>query len=414
MAASSPAIDRRLARVKNSLTIPNSASKLQPITADANRNQGKNVHGAIIDELHVHADRTVWEVLNYGRTARRQPLLVSITTAGYDRTSICWEQHEHGERVLEGSLVDDKFFAFIAGLDKDDDWEDERNWIKANPNLGVSAKLEELRDMANEAKQMPGSLNGFLRYSLNVWTEQDSRVIPMDQWRAAVDKNADPAKLAEQMERELRGERCFGGLDLGAKQDLNAEALIFPPVPEKRDYYIALLRFWLPEDTIKERVKEKRVPYDVWVRQGFIRATPGNVIDHAFIKKQILEDATNFQIEELAYDPFNATQLAVELTGENVPMVELRQTTANLSEATKALLALVASRKFHHLGNPVLTWNAANLVVDIDAGGYMRPNKKKSAEKIDGISAVIDGLARAIVAPVRKKSKYENEDMVTL
>src|SRR5690606_31149807 len=255
---------------------------------------------AILDELHAHKDRHVRDVLLTGMGARRQPLEWIITTAGvYDPTSIGWEQHEYARNVLEGVFQDETYFAYIAAADEGDDWEDPATWAKANPNLGVSVKLEYLEELTERAKRSPSFLNTFLRYHLNIWTQQLERWIAPDVWRKGAERVDEGA---------LEGERCFAALDLSSTTDLTALALAFP---NELGGYDLVMRYWIPEDRILERVRRDRVPYDVWVRDGWIRATPGDVVDYERIRHEIHELADRYRIVGLAYDPWHAPQLAV-------------------------------------------------------------------------------------------------------
>jgi phage terminase large subunit-like protein len=382
MVQSSSSLRGDLVVMANNIHCPQYASKFEPLGADHHTLDGLNVHGNIIDEIHAHKDRVLYEVLLTAQGARRQPLNFIITTAGvYDPTKIGWEQHDYAQKVLEGVFEDDSYFAFIANADKDDDWTDPQVWKRANPNYGVSVKADYLEDLCEKAKRSPAFVNAFLRYHLNIWTEQTDRVIDMDDWKAC----GDPID-----EEELEGQPCYAGLDLASKIDIAALALWFPE--QKK----VIWRMWVPGDNVMERVSKDRVPYDAWIREGYLKDTPGNVIDYDFIRAEVNQMADKYDLLEVAYDPWGATQLAVQLEDDGVTMVECRQGYPSLSEPTKELLKMVKGREFSHGGNPVARWMAGNLAAREDPQGNLKPDKSRSAEKIDGIAAFINALSRSI------------------
>jgi phage terminase large subunit-like protein len=414
MRDASPALAKRIAKFRDNMNVPGTASKFEPLGSDEDTLDGLNVHAAIVDELHAHKTRFVWDVLDTATAARRQPLMFAITTAGFNRESVCWKQHEHCEKVLEGVQEDDALIAFIAALDPEDDWEDESLWPKANPNFGISVKADDLARKANKAKADPSALNSFLRLHLNRWTQTDTRWMPLEKWNACSGYPAsDPKLIRQHLEPCLAGRRAFAGLDLSSKVDLTAFVLLFPPTEEDARW-IALPTFWMPEDNVAERVKNDRVSYDVWIREGFIQATEGNVVDYDQVKAHIVRARDRFAIEEIAFDPWNATQLATQLQGEGLTMVEYREGFGSMSGPTKELMTLVLGKKLAHLGNPVLRWMASNLVVKTDEAGNIKPNKEKSIEKIDGIVALIMALGRAQASPSDSGSVYDTQGLLTL
>src|SRR5665213_214240 len=418
MRKASPGLAKRIVSLRNNMNVPATNSKFEPLGSDEDTLDGLNIHGALVDELHAHKTRLLWDVLDTATGARRQPLIAAITTAGFDRESICWKQHEYGEKVLEEIIDDDSFFIYVASLDPGDDWEDESNWPKANPNLRVSVKIEDLRTQAHKAKNDPSALNSFLRLRLNVWTQQDTRWMPMDKWSACIGARptlaaCDAKALRNIMEGDLAGRLCFAGLDLSSKTDITAFVPVFPPT-EEDPHWILLPTFWLPEDNVEQRVREGRVPYDVWKREGFLQTTPGNVVDYDQVREFIVRFRDRYELQEVAFDPWNATQIATQLTSAGITMVEFRQGFASMSEPTKQLMTLVLGNTLAHLGNPILKWMASNLVVKQDEAGNLKPNKEKSSEKIDGIVAAIMGLGRAISTGIKGPSVYEREGILVL
>lgn len=389
MVQSSPALARFIDVFKDNLSMIRTASKYEPLGADADTMDGLNVHGAIIDELHAHKNRNLWDVLETATGARRQPLLFAITTAGFDRHSICWQQHDYGEKVLDDVIQDDAHFAFIASLDSEDSWTDRSVWIKANPNLGISVKEESLKEQCAKAESLPSAQNAFRRLRLNQWTEQSERWIDLAVW----DSGATPVNIQKRRQRV-----CFAGLDLSHKTDLTAFVLVFPPERDaKAEPWQIQCRFWVPADNIRKRVEKDRVPFDIWIRNNLIETTEGNVIDYDVIRKRIQEDNEEYTIKEIAYDPWSAQQLAMQLMSDGLEMVPFRQGFASMAAPTQELEKLIIGRQIIHGGNPVLRWMASNVAIKQDSAGNLKPDKAKSTERIDGIVALIMAIGRATV-----------------
>jgi phage terminase large subunit-like protein len=398
MVKASPSLRSRVGCHRNNLHIVGTASKFEPLGADSTTLDGLNAHGNIVDELHAHRDRGVWDVLVTSMGARRQPLTFAITTAGtYDPESIGWELHDHAVKVTEGALEDDSFFAYVAAIDdEDEEWSDPEIWIKANPNLAVSVKPEYMARMCQDALNKPSFTNTFLRLHLDRWTQQVKRWISMEKWNAIksiVDATA------------LRGRACWGGLDLAQKLDIAAFVLAFP----RDDGGLDLLpRFWCPEATVMERSKKDRVPYDAWVRDGYLIATPGEVIDYDFIQAEIKELGEQYGIQEIAFDPWAALQLATKLgETDGFTMVATRQGYQTLSEPSKEFERQVVAGKLGHGDNPILRWMASNVAKTEDPAGNIKPDKSKSREKIDGIVAAIMAIGRASLHTQAKEPPYE-------
>jgi phage terminase large subunit-like protein len=345
---------------------------------------GLNVHCAIIDELHAHKTRNVLDVLTTATGARRQPLIFVITTAGFDRNSVCWEQHDYSVKVLEGIIPDDTFFCYVAGIDEDDAWTDEAVWPKANPNLNVSVKAEDLRTKCQRAIEVPGQQNAFRRLHLNEWTEQANRWLDMAVW----DENGQAFDL-----ELLKGQDCYAGLDLSTTSDITALALWFPTQQK------ALCYFWVPQEGVRQRSERDRVPYDVWEREGYIEATEGNVVDYDIIRVRVNELNQFYNIRELAIDRWNSTQLQTQLMGDGFTVVPFGQGFYSMTAPTKEMERLILERKLNHGGNPVLRWMASNVAVAQDAAGNLKIDKAKSTEKVDGMVALAMALGRAMVHP---------------
>jgi phage terminase large subunit-like protein len=400
MRNASPRLTKRVGLVKNNLYILLTNSRLMPLSADDETHHGLNASGGLADELHVHPSRDLWDVIATSQAARRQPLMIGITTHGWDRQSFCYAQYEYARKVLEGILQDDRFFAFVAMLDDGADWQDEREWQKCNPNFGKSVKVEYLREQATRAKNDPTALNAFLRLHLNCWTQQDERVILPQKWAACagVAATEDPVMVRARWLQELRGKTAIAALDLSTKLDLSTDVLLFPKQPGLTKPRV-LPFFFCPEQAIEERSKRDRVHYQVWARQGFLLPTPGNVVDYDFIRETHRKLANEYQIQETAFDPWNATQISTQLQGDGMVMWEHQQGFRSMSDPTKELLKMIEAAEFEHGNNPVLTWMADNLVVSQDPAGNLKPDKARAREKIDGIVALVMCISRMMATP---------------
>jgi phage terminase large subunit-like protein len=386
MVGKSPELAAEVRRFKLNLSVDSTASKFEPLSADEKTLDGLNPSTILLDELHKHKNRALLDVLDTAQGSRSQPLLWIITTAGDDTPeSVYASENAYAIQVLEGVIEDDSAFVFITSIDKGDKWDDPKAWAKANPNLGISVKLDDLARQANKAKKSPPAQNAFKRLRLNVRTSGAERAIDMEVWRKNNGGRFDPA--------HLHGRRCWAGLDLSSKIDISAFVKLFEPEePGGRMKVVA--RFWMPQDTLEERADRDRVPYRQWVEEGLIEVTAGNVIDHSEIERAVLGDSTDHDLASVGYDPWNATQLAVSLAEQGVPMVEFIQGIRSYTAPTKELTALLLSSKLDHGGNPVLAWMASNLKVSGDKNENMMPNKLHSTGRIDGMTGLIMAIGR--------------------
>ena len=359
----------------------------QVLSAEVGGKHGFSVSGLVFDEIHTQPNRQLYDVLTKGSSdARQNPLHFIITTAGTDRISIAYELHTKAVDILEGRRVDPTFYPVVYGLKDDEDWEDEANWYKVNPSLGYTVDIERLRDAYREAKQNPADEVTFKWLRLNMWVSSTVAWIP----DAIFMKGNEEIDLAA-----LEGRDCYGGLDLSSTGDITALVLMFPPRDED-EKYILLPFFWVPEETIPQRVKAASVPYDIWERQGYLLSTEGNVIHYDFIEKFINDLAEKYHIVEIAVDRWNATQMIQNLEGDGFTMVPFGQGFASMSGPTKDFYRLLMEGQIIHGGHPVLRWMAGNVVVDTDPAGNIKVTKAKSKEKIDGIVAAIMALDRCI------------------
>lgn len=374
---------------KKNLSVDRTASKFEPLSSDERTLDGLNPHCVLVDELHKHRSRALLDVMDTALGARRQPLLWEITTAGDDNPeSVYAQENDYAIKVLEGVVADDSYFAFITTLDKGDRWDDPKAWAKANPNLGISVKLDDLHRQASKAKASPPALASFLRLRLNVRTASADRAIDMDVWAANSKGPFDPASL--------HGRRFYGGLDLSSKTDLTAWVKLFPPPPGERVWRV-VARFWMPADTVEAKSDRDRVQYQRWIDQGLIEATQGNIIDHAEIEAAVMEDCRLHHAASIAFDPWNAAQLSVALQNQGAPMFEFIQGIRSYNAPTKELDAMLQSRVLEHGGNPVLGWMAHNLAISRpDRNENVMPSKKHSNGRIDGMSALIMAIGRSM------------------
>ncbi|MBE7508496.1 MAG: terminase [Planctomycetia bacterium] len=386
MVLAEPELASRSKCYTNAIVVESTGSVLKVISAEAYSKHGINAHGIIVDELHAQPDRELVDVLMTSTGARRQPLVIYITTADFDRPSICNEKYDYAVKVRDGIIEDPAFLPVIYEAKQDDDWTDPEVWAKANPNLGISVSMEYLERECRRARETPSYENTFKRLHLNMKTQQDVRWLSMETWDACGKLKFD--------ESSLEGERCFAGLDLSTTTDISAFVMVFP----REDGQVALIpRFWIPAESAEKRERRDRVPYTTWARQGYIEMTSGNVVDYDTIRARLNELKERFNIAEIAIDPWNATQLSIQLQGDGFEVVTFGQGFKDMTAPSKELEKLVMSDKLRHGGHPVLRWMASNVAVETDAAGNLKPSKKKSTERIDGIVATVMGLGRAVL-----------------
>jgi phage terminase large subunit-like protein len=427
----SPGLRARIQAFRDNLSSTATSSKYEPLGADADTLDGLNISGAIIDELHAHKNREMLDVIETATGSRREPLIFIITTAGVAGVGVCQEMHDYGIKVLEGQVRDDATFVYIAALDAGDDWQDESVWGKANPNLGVSVKLDDLQRKAAKAKEMPSAQATFLQKHLNVWVQSQEVWLPDGVWM-------DPRNAAA-LGQDLGGAECYGGLDLANTLDMCASVLVFPrggtelltlerldgstkedaedaesaeSKPRQQQLVIAesyevTARFWVPEERAAERERTHKVNYRTWIRQELIEVTEGNCTDYDVIRRRLGEDGARHQVREIAFDPYNATQLANQLTMDGFSLIKFVQSVGNYSEPMMVLEKLVREGRIRHGGNPVLRWMIGNVVAVRNGLGQAMPSRKKSADKIDGACALLMALARAILRPAGASCGFE-------
>ena len=394
-----PQMNERAQIFKNAIIVGDRVYKC--ISREATSEHGGSTHFAVIDELHAQPDRDLVDVLFTSTIKRRNPLILYVTTSDFERPgSICNEKHDYACKIRDGIIHDPSFLPAIYEATIDDDWQSPEVWRKANPNMGISIQQEDLAKLCKKATDIPGFLNTFLRLHLNVRTQADVRWLSIDQWDAT-DRELSPA--------DFEGRACWCGLDLSTTTDLSAFAMVF-----RRDGsgYDVLLRFWVPEENAHKREKRDRVPYLQWIREGWITATPGNSIDYDRIRADINELRQRFDIREIAADRWNATQLITQLDGDGLTIFAFGQGYRDMSPAAKEFERAIVAGEIAAGRNPVMRWMVSNVSVEVDAVGNVKPSKKKSTERIDGIIATVMGLSRASIGGNNiPRSVYDTRDV---
>lgn len=450
----------RLVITEHNIAYPETNSFIRPVSSEARSLDGKRVFFSILDEVHEHRTPLVIDKMVAGNKGRKQPLNLEITNSGYDRTSVCWQHHEYSRQLLEQVYEDDTWFAYVCQLDpcekcvaegksspqdeceKCDHWWEEKNWVKANPNLGLSITHEYLHSEVDKALRMPGKALTVKRLNFCIWTESAAHWLPMDDWDAcATEKSAETFESIHQ----LKGRLCYAGLDLADSNDTASLVLVFPPknIPKKipveaedgtvidaellDDPFIILPFIWIPEE-MKNRTGQDRTRFQSWISQGLMHATPGNIIDYRYIMTTIGQCRLDYDLQMLAFDRWGSTKIVTDLCDQygftvdekegkqngKPLLVKFSQGFASMSGPTKEFANLVISHKIAHDGNAALRWQFGNVVIDQDSGGNQKPDKAKSADKIDAPVAAIMGLELAIRNPGGKHSIYEDRDLLIL
>jgi phage terminase large subunit-like protein len=400
----SPALRKHFTTTKKKIIHNASGSTFESVANAADAQHGRDIHGGVIDEIHLHKNNDLIEAIETGTGSRMQPLVCSITTADSGRRHTPYDDRRTRiEKLVRGSLKDATTYGVIFAAEKDDDPFAETTWRKANPGYGVSPTKRDMMEKANKAKDSPAQLASFQRLHLGLRTKQEFRYLDLDAW----DRNASIV-----VPERLKGRDCYGGLDLGSTSDLTALAWLFPD----GDAFDVLIRAWAPEDSIEDLDHRTANAASVWVKEGWLKTTPGNVTDYDFIQGQIARDRDQFNVQEIAYDRWNATQLVNDLTTEGAPMVSMGQGFVGMSAPTKDLQRLVLTGTpekpiIRHGGNPLLRWTVDNFAVVMDDAGNVKPSKKNAADKIDPVVALIMGLSRAVAAREAEfQSAYDDPD----
>jgi len=349
---------------------------------DSDTEDGLNATIGIADEYHAHPDNSLWDVIKSSQGARKQPLMLAITTAGFKISSPAYNMYQYAKKVVEGIIEDDNFFAFIAEADKDDDPFDENTWIKANPNYGVPGAID--RDTfaidAKEAKERPELRNNFIVKRLNKWTTAAETFIPYEDWESCAGE-------------VVSFKNQIVGMDLSIADDFTSTVNIY----KKDGLFYIKPRFYIPQKNILERERTLHIPLSSWIEQGYITATPGASIDDSYITNDLIEELAI--TEAICYDPYKAAVIINEIENEHGydSCIPIRQGFLTLSNPTKYFLDLVRDKKIVHDNNPVMNWMVSNMSILTDAAGNIKPNKSDLNAKIDGAAALINALAYLVM-----------------
>lgn len=387
----------------HSIIVVGTNSKFLPQSSDADTLDGLNTHLGIIDELHAHKTRFVYDVVNSSIGKRDQPMIISITTAGFLLHGICMDVRRMTAGILSETVDDPRFFGIIYAPDAEDDWKSDTAILKANPNWKISVKADTIYQARNEALVSTSAQKNYLTKYLNIWVNSDSQWLDMQRVRLCFDMTEQTPEAAG-----FKDKYVIYGIDLASKLDMSAIVKLFwrlNPETMEVEYYV-FYDFYLPAEAV---INSDNPAYDGWWRDGYIKTTPGSVTNIAAIQEDIKRDAVQYQPLSLAFDPMQATQMSQDLLASGLPMVELFQSLKNLSEPMKQLQALIYARRIHFAPNPVMEWMLGNVVCHQDAKENVYPRKEKSGDKIDGAVALIMALNQAIQLAI-EQNYIDNND----
>ncbi|MEE0726033.1 MAG: terminase TerL endonuclease subunit [Clostridium saudiense] len=386
---------RKHIRIQESLSTMHFKNNIFKAISGDKDQDGLNIHYANIDEYHLFKENELYEVLVSGTQARQQPLINIITTAGESRgaTSPCYQMYEYCKQILDNVLENENMFIYIAEMNKDDDIYNPQNWIKSNPNLGVSISLDTLEKDFIRARDN-NEMDNFRIKQINTWIQRKDSYFPMDKW-----SEEDPLDNLE-LKKSLYGKKCYIGIDLSSKIDLTGVSVVFPL---DNGEYAVINKCFVPKETVYQKEIKDRVPYKRWIDHGHIIATDGDVIDIEFIVKYIEDISKKYKIQNISCDPWNATALMTKLDSLGYEVIETRQGYKTLSEPTKYIKELMITNKLKHFNNPVLRWCTANAIPKFDANENVMLDKSKSINRIDAIASTINAMTRAMY------SEYDNK-----
>jgi len=383
MIQAEPEVKKRLNVFKNVIRYKHLDGWLKCVSSESYNLHGANLSCALIDETHV-VKRDLVETLQTSQGSRAEPLIVNLSTAGYDKYSILYEKRDYALKVREGIIQDPAFMPVIYEANQEADWTEPETWEQANPNLGKSINVSFLERECERAQESPAFEATFKRLYLNIWTESESPWLQMAKFDSCVSELPD-----------LTGRPCYGGLDLASTQDLSAFVLVFGPESEGEPFFV-LPYCWVPNDSIRDRSRRDKVPYAMWRDQGYIEATPGAVIDYGFILNRIDQVAQEYDLRAIIFDRWGSTKIIQEIESQGLDVIMCGQGYKDMSPPTRELEKLILEKRIVFPKNPVLRGCASNVVEEMDAAGNMKPSKKRSIEKIDLVVALVMGLDGAI------------------
>lgn len=389
-------LKKYLSVFRNSITYEAKGGMLKPLSSDYGTHDGLNPSCGIIDEFHAHKDSGMFDVIKSAFGARRQPLMFIITTAGFNKAGACFAYRDNVIKVLQGVNRDDSLFGIVYTLDDKEEWDNPKMWIKANPNLGVSLSVDYLASQVMDVKNRPEAVRNVMTKNVNLWVDAELTWILDEAWMKCVG-TTDPA--------DLKGCDCWGGLDLSNVGDITAFVLLF----HENDKFQFLPHFWIPEEKMLETIKKENINYDRWVAERYVTVTQGNVVDYDFVKADILRITADYNLKSTAYDRWNASQTIIDLQNEGMAFSPFGQGFGSMSAPTKQFEAQVLTGEVEHFGNPVLRWMLASTVVQTDPAGNLKPDKRKSIQKIDGIVASIMALGEWMTAQAKDETNPYNE-----
>lgn len=372
---------------KYSIYQESTGSSFRALSRDHSGNlDGLNIHCAVVDELHAHKDRSTWDVLETGVGAREQPMIWAITTAGFNRNGICYEQRSYATKILDGTIQDDSYFAIIFTIDKEDDWKDPASWAKANPNWGVSVNVESIENAARKAVNQASAQNNFKTKHLNVWVNSNTAWMNMSKW--------DECEDLDMNIEEFEDDECILAVDLAKLLDFSSTAKIFRRKIDEEFHYYAFMRHYINDGAVDENSHSDNIR--AWIDEGHIHCSDGDVTDYNLIEEEITQDCRDLKVKDVCFDPYDASMMMQNLSNKNISVISFNNNAKNMSEPTKELEALVHAKRFHHDGDPVLAWMISNVLIRTDGGDrvFARRDTTMPHNKIDGAIAVIMALGR--------------------
>ena len=392
-------LSQRMRVFRDSILYEQLGAYFKPLSSDDGIHDGYSPYCVIVDEYHAHKDNGMLDVMRSGMAARTQPLVFIITTAGFNKNYPCYAYRQNAKNVMNGIVEDDSLFAIIFEMDAEDDWTNPQCWAKANPNLGISVDYEYLAGEVKDAQNRPEAVRGVKTKNLNMWVDAETTWILDEMWQ----KCSGSLTLAD-----VEGCKCWGGLDLSNISDITAFVLLF----EIDDKLALVPKFWIPEDKLQEKIAKENVGFAEWVQKGYVTVTPGNILDYDFVKADIMNLAEKYDVSSIAYDRWNSSQTIIQLQDEGLEMSPFGQGYGSMSAPSKEFEKMVLAGKIEHFGNPVLRWMLASTAIQTDPAGNIKPDKRKSSQKIDGIVASIMALGEMMTAKAKEeKNPYQSRGM---